>query len=88
MVTWYYGNDGLFVLLNGSHEWSSPKAHSNTYTNEVETEGRLMADGTSGKLYDLRIFSSKHDDIEINNTIQSMSTDLSIDLSTQFAFAS
>jgi hypothetical protein len=88
VVTWYYGNDGLFVLINGSHVWSSPKAHSNTYTNEVGTEGRLMADGTSGKLYDLRIFSSKHDDIEINNTIQSMSTELNIDLSTQFAFAS
>ena len=88
VVTWYYGNDGLFVLLNGSHVWSSPKAHSNTYINEVGTEGRLMADGTSGKLYDLRIYSSKHDDIEINNTIDAISTNLNIDLSTQLAFAS
>ena len=87
VVTWYYGNDGLFVLLNGSHVWSSPKAHSNTYTNDVGTEGRLMADGTSGKLYDLRIYSSKHDDIEINNTIDAISMDLNIDLSTQIAFA-
>ena len=88
VVTWYYGNDGLFVLLNGSHVWSSPKAHSNTYINEVGTEGRLMADGTSGKLYDLRIYSSKHDDVEINNTIQAIETDLNLDLSTPLAFAS
>ena len=88
VVTWYYGNDGLFVLINGSHVWSSPKAHSNTYTNEVGTEGRLMADGTSGKLYDPRIYSAKHDDVEINNTIDAISMDLNMDLSTQFAFAS
>ena len=84
VVTWYYGNDGLFVLLNGSHVWSSPKAHTNTYTNEVGTECRLKADGTSGRLYDLRIYSSK----EINNTIQAIATDLNLDLSTQLAFAS
>jgi hypothetical protein len=87
VVTWYYGNDGLYVLINGSHVWSSPKAHSGTFTNEVGTEGKLMADGTSGRLYDLRIYSSKHNDVDINNTIQAISTDLGLDLSTQLAFA-
>ena len=88
VVTWYYGNDGLFVLINGSHVWSSPKVHSSTYINEVGTEGTLMGSGTSGKLYDVRIFSAKHDDVDITDTIQSISTDLNLDLSTRFAFAS
>ena len=72
VVTWYYGNDGLHVLISGSHVWSSPKTHSNTYTNQLGTEGKLMADGTSGKLYDVRIYSPKHDDVEINNTTQAI----------------
>ena len=96
VVTWYYGNDGLYVLINGTHVWSSPAMHLSwdgqqqwwTYTNEVGTEGKLMGSGTSGKLYDLRMYSSKHDDVEINNTIQSISTELNLDLSTQIAFAS
>ena len=88
VVTWYYGNDSLFVLINGSHVWSSPKVHTGTYTNDVGTEGKMMADGTSGKLYGVRVYSAKHDDVEINNTIQSISTELNLDLSTRFAFAS
>ena len=86
VVTWYYGNDGMYVLINGTHVWSSPKSHSWGYSNEIGTEGRLMGSGTSGRLYDLRMYSTKHDDLEINDTIQAIATELTIDLSTQIAF--
>ena len=86
VVTWYYGNDGMYVLINGTHVWSSPKSHSRGYINEIGTEGRLMGSGTSGRLYDLRMYSTKHDDLQINDTIQAIATELTIDLSTQIAF--